>query len=191
MDLYDVLEIEPDATPSEIKQAYHRLAQKYHPDKGGNPELFQRVKKAYEILKDKYKRVAYDKTKTTDNLEIEEKAITEIAKLFAREISFSMKLRQSQTLKRVNREIDKFIANLKSEKDNLRKQLKSLDLIYDDVITTDRQNIYTMCIDEVSQQISDKLLLIETELKTMKLAKNLLKTYKDNSPQVSDIRFLE
>ena len=54
-----------DATPDEIKQAFRRLARKYHPDL--NPgdkaaeEKFKDISEAYEVLSDKSKRSQYDK----------------------------------------------------------------------------------------------------------------------------------
>ena len=50
MNPYEVLGINKDATESEIKKAYHKLAIKNHPDKGGDPEKFKQVAEAYEIL---------------------------------------------------------------------------------------------------------------------------------------------
>lgn len=38
-----------DATPEEVKAAYKTLATQQHPDKGGDPETFQLLQKAYEV----------------------------------------------------------------------------------------------------------------------------------------------
>lgn len=62
MTLYEELELPNTCTFDEIKQKYRLLAQKYHPDKGGDEEKFKRIKTAYETLIDPKKRQTYDNT---------------------------------------------------------------------------------------------------------------------------------
>ena len=63
-DYYEILTVARNASEAEIKQAYRRLAMKYHPDR--NPgdqvaeEKFKEAKEAYEALSDPRKRAAYD-----------------------------------------------------------------------------------------------------------------------------------
>lgn len=61
--LYDELEVNVDATPGQIRKAYYKMAQKYHPDKHPNDpsatERFQRISNAYQILSDPVKREEY------------------------------------------------------------------------------------------------------------------------------------
>lgn len=62
-DYYNTLGIDRDATQDQVKQAYRRLARKYHPDvskEANAEEQFKAVGEAYEVLKDPEKRAAYD-----------------------------------------------------------------------------------------------------------------------------------
>src|SRR3990167_8527813 len=60
-DYYQVLGVDKKATKDEIKKAFHKLAHKYHPDKGGgDTEKFKEVSEAYSILSDDKKRAEYD-----------------------------------------------------------------------------------------------------------------------------------
>lgn len=58
---YKLLEVDKNSNESEIKKAYRRLAVKHHPDKGGDPEKFKEITRAYEVLSDQDKRAKYDK----------------------------------------------------------------------------------------------------------------------------------
>lgn len=60
MDYYQVLGVEKNATQEEIKKAFHRLAHKYHPDKGGDEKKFKEINEAYQVLSDAKKRQQYD-----------------------------------------------------------------------------------------------------------------------------------
>src|SRR5687767_9914760 len=62
-DYYKILGVDRKAGDEEIKKAYRKLARKYHPDvskEANAKEKFQEVSEAYETLRDKEKRAAYD-----------------------------------------------------------------------------------------------------------------------------------
>ncbi|MBX6753548.1 DnaJ C-terminal domain-containing protein [Thermorudis peleae] len=64
-DYYKILGVPRDADEKTIKEAYRRLARKYHPDMNkGDPqaeEKFKEINEAYEVLKDPEKRARYDR----------------------------------------------------------------------------------------------------------------------------------
>ncbi|MFH0852149.1 MAG: molecular chaperone DnaJ [bacterium] len=60
-DYYEILEIAKNASADEIKKAYRKLAQQYHPDKGGDAEKFKEINEAYQVLGDPQKRAQYDR----------------------------------------------------------------------------------------------------------------------------------
>jgi tetratricopeptide (TPR) repeat protein len=63
MNPFTVLEIPPDASPEEIKAAYHRLAKRWHPDRYSGAEKveaeskFRELAEAFSMLKDPAKRL--------------------------------------------------------------------------------------------------------------------------------------
>lgn len=63
-DYYEILNVPRNASTEEIKQAYRRLARKYHPDvnagDGSAAEKFKQLNEAYETLSDSQKRSQYD-----------------------------------------------------------------------------------------------------------------------------------
>ena len=64
-DYYGILGVEKTADEKKIKQAYRKLAKKYHPDtNAGNAQAekrFQEISEAYEVLSDPKKKELYDK----------------------------------------------------------------------------------------------------------------------------------
>ena len=62
---YDILGVKRDASEKEIKQAYRRLARKYHPDVNAGDKSaeakFKEINEAYEVLSDKQNRQKYDR----------------------------------------------------------------------------------------------------------------------------------
>ncbi len=63
-DYYEILGVERNASPEDIKSSYKNLAFKYHPDRNPDSkeaeEKFKEINEAYQVLNDRDKRARYD-----------------------------------------------------------------------------------------------------------------------------------
>src|SRR5690606_16742925 len=63
-DYYEILGVARDASETDIKKAYRRVAMKFHPDRNpgdkASEDKFKEANEAYEVLSDSHKRSAYD-----------------------------------------------------------------------------------------------------------------------------------
>jgi hypothetical protein len=62
LDLYEIMQLSPNAEAETITRVYRILASRYHPDNAetGDPEMFVQLTEAYRILIDPEKRAGYD-----------------------------------------------------------------------------------------------------------------------------------
>lgn len=62
MDPYKTLGLTSGANAVEIKAAHRRLVKKFHPDTGGDRNVFEMIQLAYDVLMDPERRAHYDAT---------------------------------------------------------------------------------------------------------------------------------
>ena len=85
MNPYIELDIPIDATDEEIKIRFRSLAQIHHPDKGGDEQIFVRIKLAYEILIDPIRRKEFDLLgESSEDLTLRNTALEHISQMVSR-----------------------------------------------------------------------------------------------------------
>ena len=63
MSAYELLGVPRNATEAEIRIAFKDKAMVNHPDRGGDPEAWADLQKAYDVLADPKRRAQYDASK--------------------------------------------------------------------------------------------------------------------------------
>ncbi len=103
---YSILGVSPQSTVDEIKRAYIRLAQKYHPDhftdtdaKRDAHEQFSKITQSYRVLSDEKLRTEYDKSLETGIVPKEKAKETQAKNAFKRALVF---LKQNDPWRAVN-----------------------------------------------------------------------------------------
>ena len=66
-DYYELFGVDDDADLATLREAWRRLALRWHPDRAGpdTTVIFQKLSKAYAVLSDPHKRAAYDRQRGT------------------------------------------------------------------------------------------------------------------------------
>ena len=111
---YEILKVSPEASATEIKSAYRRLARKLHPDVNqGNEETalrFAEIAEAYEVLGNRLERSKYDRKLRTAQLNH-----TNGDSVFTSTNRHAQRWRQMVYEKRYNEIIDRMIAEERRE----------------------------------------------------------------------------
>lgn len=137
IDLYDVLNVPHDATKQAIKEAYGKLAKIYHPDKPtGNPELFELVTHAYNVLYNPSTRADYDVIfKLSKDCSIDHEVMKKKSKDYYKTLETSVAIKsKEESLKEFEEEMAKMkeeFKPIKIEAGEMRNMIDDMKLARD------------------------------------------------------------
>ena len=177
MNPYTELDVPVDASLETIKQRYRTLAQMHHPDKGGDEELFKRIKLAYEILSDPVRRKQYDITGETTTTNAKDEAVANLVQILLHVVpSFNVdqddlihiaEMETRTMLDLVNKDIgvtERYIVNLEKVLSKLR-------------IKTEGENILSSFIVNQVKQRKQELVTFQHRVQVCNLMLEILKDY--------------
>jgi len=177
MNPYTELDVPVDASLETIKQRYRTLAQMHHPDKGGDEELFKRIKLAYEILSDPIRRKQYDITGETTTTNAKDEAVQNLVQILLHVVpNFNVdqddlihiaEMETRTMLDLVNKDIgvtERYVLNLEKVLSKLR-------------IKTEGENILSSFIINQVQQKKQELVTFQHRVQVCNLMLEILKDY--------------
>jgi curved DNA-binding protein CbpA len=177
MNPYTELDVSVTASIEEIKQRYRTLAQMHHPDKGGDEELFKRIKLAYEILSDPVRRKQYDITGETTTTNAKDEAVANLVQILLHVVpNFNVdqddlihiaEMETRSMLNLVNKDIgvtERYIINLEKVSSKLRMK-------------TEGENILNSFVVNQIQQRKQELVTFQHRVRVCNLMLEILKDY--------------
>ena len=177
MNPYTELDVPVSASYETIKQRYKTLAQMHHPDKGGDEEMFKRIKLAYEILSDPVRRKQYDITGETTTTNAKDEAVANLVQILLHVVpNFNVdqddlihiaEMETRAMLDLVNKDIgvtERYIVNLEKVSNKLR-------------IKTEGENILNIFVINQIKQRKQELETFQRRVQVCNLMLEILKDY--------------
>lgn len=179
MNPYIELEVSVTATSEEIKARYRVLANLHHPDRGGDEEIFKRIKLAYEILIDPIRRKEYDltgKINTEHNLRNE--ALDYIAQMIHRIVP-ALDVSKDNLVEIMVNEVSTIKQDMENNIGTCYKYQENLKVVIQKTrIKTDGENLLVKFLQLQLDQRNQELINFNRRIDTCKLILEILNDYK-------------
>ena len=177
MNPYTELDVSVTASTDEIKQRYRTLAQMHHPDKGGDEELFKRIKLAYEILNDPIRRKQYDITGESTTTNAKDEAISNIIQIILHVVP-NFNADQDDLIKIAEDESRAMLNMVNNDINNTELQIKHFEKVLKKLrIKTNGENVLESIILKQVQQRKNNLVTLHRNVKVCMLMLEILKDY--------------
>ncbi len=189
-DLYEILGIEREATPEDIKAAHRKLVMVHHPDKNGGEEsqLFMEIQKAYEILSSPEDRTTYDEYGFSAGDEEAHK----INRLVSDLIVKLMKNNCSHNLmvNKMEGEIKQSLDDLEKQRGMMEASIDGLRAYKDQLKIKDdsKLDVIGNSILDIMREIEADRSINASEIKTRKKVLEMIKVYEKGEEGTSSVR---
>jgi curved DNA-binding protein CbpA len=189
---YTVLGVESNATDEQIKSAYRRKCKDHHPDREqGDEAKMLEVRAAYDLLKNPERRALFDKAGITDRPPQLTKQATELIVLLFRQYILDAP-DDTDAVPALKVKLDEFEAQQHQALRNLREQLRTVESRKNTVKLKPKaegENIYSIVIDNLIQDITRAVQVCELKLQTIPIAREILDQYKSKPINVSTLMY--
>jgi curved DNA-binding protein CbpA len=177
MNPYTELDVPVDASLETIKQRYRTLAQMHHPDKGGDEELFKRIKLAYEILSDPIRRKQYDITGEIGTTNAKDEALSNIIQILLHVVP-GFNADQDDLIAIAEGETRAMLDMVNKDINNTEMQIKKFEVVLKKLrIKTVGENILESIIVKQIQIRKKDLVVFHKNIKVCMLMLEILKDY--------------
>lgn len=152
--LYDILDIAPDADNDTVRAAYRRKAQQTHPDReGGDEDAFKAVNEAYETLIDGERRAYYDATGRSQKPKgLDEQALAQLTQLFGQWMENKVDVEHSNFVEDMRAAVN---SNLAPRRQALRRRKNAFErLSFKGAKTSPLHNLAAQQIAQLEQQVA-------------------------------------
>jgi curved DNA-binding protein CbpA len=178
---YETLNLKPEASEKDVKDAYRKAASAAHPDRnGGSTERMVAINAAYAVLGDAERRKHYDETGDSATLDIENHATQMLAQAFATAIE-----RSGPVLPFVRQELKNFLSHLQAERKKSQERLDFLMPKRDKVRRKDgsTENLMKNILEDQITSVRAHLQKVHRGTKIGKRALQLLDAYEEDTPE--------
>ena len=177
MNPYTELDVPVDASLETIRQRYRTLAQMYHPDKGGDEEMFKLIKLAYEILSDPIRRKQYDITGETVTSNVKNEAVEKIVQILLHVVP-NFNADQDNLILIVEMETRTMLGLVFNDIIIAEKHIVNLEKVSEKIrIKTENENLLNGLVVNQIRQKKQELITFQHRVKVCNFMLEILKDY--------------
>lgn len=179
MNLYEILGTARDATETMIRRAYLKRVKTMHPDVGGDPEAFKELARAYGVLSNPTKRIAYDQTGREDaGPSAEDAAVAIVRNLMEMVIGNNANPAHTDFLKEMRGQITQALANADNQEADITRKIIRCKKLAERFTGKSSDNLLAKILQGRVDEMERTLAALDRDRANLIAARELLASYK-------------